>query len=98
MDQMPVMVKGKGKGPVKYIDTNVCGITKIVPIDSHAPDYACCILGLSQVGAPHSVRRKLVRCGALVLRRVVCSGKLGPFIRIAADFEFFIASRSMGIL
>ena len=24
MDQMPVIVKRKGRGPVRYIDTNVC--------------------------------------------------------------------------
>jgi len=97
MDQMPVIVKGKGKGPLRYIDTNVCGITKIFTIDSYAPDHACCILDLNQMSIPFVEFRIVVRSGVLVLHRLACSGELGPSgSQLALDF--FISSRSMGIL
>lgn len=72
------------QGLRRYIYTNVCGKQKSFPMDSFAPDYACYVLDLHRVSIPFVEFRILIRSGALVLHRVVCSGELGVSLRIAA--------------
>jgi hypothetical protein len=51
---------------------------EIFPMDSFAPDYACCVVNLNQVNVSFVEFRILIRINALVLRRLVFREKFGP--------------------